>query len=163
MPNKTNDGVTYLSQVIDYLGFLEAQLRDLHGISTLTYELIQNADDVKDEKGCPGTSLISFDVTDEALIVKNDGVFRQVDLDRLRRVASGGKRAEVGTTGAFGIGFISVYQITDYPELFSADLHWIIRPDAEQENSNSPANMALSSGSTWSSVPRATRSIGFIH
>ena len=41
----------YLPQVIDFLGFLEAKLRDLQGVSTLVYELIQNADDVKDAAG----------------------------------------------------------------------------------------------------------------
>ena len=45
----------YLSQGVDYLGFLEAKLRDLRGIATLACELIQNADDVKDEQGEPGT------------------------------------------------------------------------------------------------------------
>ena len=34
----------YLHQGVDYLGFLEAQLRDLRGIATLACELIQNAE-----------------------------------------------------------------------------------------------------------------------
>lgn len=62
----------YLSQGVDYLGFLEAKLRDLRGIATLACDLIQNADDVKDEQGQPGASRIIFDVPEAALIVEND-------------------------------------------------------------------------------------------
>ncbi len=123
----------YLRQDIDYLGFLEAKLRDLQGISTLVYELIQNADDVKDAEGNPGASQIVFDICDDALIVTNDGAFREEDFARLQRVASGGKRDEIGTTGAFGIGFISVYQITDHPEIFSSGRHWTIHPEAPDD------------------------------
>ncbi|MCP5098484.1 MAG: hypothetical protein GY943_23285, partial [Chloroflexi bacterium] len=103
---------SYKSQNVNYLGFLEAQLRDLQGIHTLAYELIQNADDVKDEDGRSQTTWLTFDITDDALIVENDGVFRAVDFERLQNLAGGGKRDEAGTTGAFGIGFIAVYQIT---------------------------------------------------
>ncbi|MDQ3820330.1 MAG: hypothetical protein M3362_21980 [Acidobacteriota bacterium] len=55
-------------QTIDYLGFLNAELRGLKGISTLAYELIQNADDAQ-------ASEIAFDVSYDALIVENDALF----------------------------------------------------------------------------------------
>lgn len=124
--------VTYRSQSVDYLGFLEAKLRDLRGIATLIHELLQNADDVHDEEGKPAATRITFDVCDDALIVENDGVFREVDFERVSNIASGGKREEEGTTGAFGIGFISVYQITDHPEIYSSGRRWILRPDAPE-------------------------------
>ncbi|WP_322510887.1 hypothetical protein, partial [Chloroflexus sp.] len=135
---------TFLSQGIDYLGFLEAKLRDLQGEATLAYELIQNADDAK-------ASRIVFDVRDEALVVENTSLFSdcaQVEADechwkalygyrcdfhRFRKVAGGDKRDQEETTGAFGIGFISVYQITDRPELQSGRRHWIIRPDEPEQ------------------------------
>ena len=123
----------YKSQDVNYLGFLEAQLRDMTGIETLTYELIQNADDVQNEDGRFSVTTLSFDVTDEALIVHNDGRFRPVDFARLQNIAGGGKRAESGVTGAFGLGFLAVYQVTDAPEIFSSGRHWIIRPDAPTE------------------------------
>ena len=66
----------YKSQDVNYLGFLEAQLRDMTGIDTLAYELIQNADDVQDEGARFAVTTLSFDVTDDALIVNNDGRFR---------------------------------------------------------------------------------------
>ena len=128
-----SDSVVYKSQNVNYLGFLEAQLRDLTGIATLAYELIQNADDVQDDNGRSSTTYLSFDITDTALIVENNGVFRPVDFERLQNLAGGGKREEAGTTGAFGIGFVAVYQITDAPEIFSNGLHWTIRPDAVPE------------------------------
>jgi hypothetical protein len=132
-----------LSRGIDYLGDLGAKLRDLQGFATLAHELIQNADDA------PGAGEMSFDVCEDALIVDNDGVFSdcgQIDADecpwkldsskghrcdfhRFRRVASGDKRDQVGTIGAFGIGFISVLQVTDQPELISAGRHWILQED----------------------------------
>lgn len=127
------DQSVYKAQDVNYLGFLEAQLRDLQGVATLAYELIQNADDVKDRHGAPRSSRISFDVRDEALIVEDDGVFRSVDFERLQNIAGGGKRAEAETTGAFGLGFIAVYQVTDAPEIFSGGRHWIIRPQAPPE------------------------------
>ena len=129
----TGSDFTYKSQDVNYLGFLEAQLRDLQGIATLAYEVIQNADDVQAEGGRAQSTWLSFDVTDDALIVANDGVFRPVDFERLQSIASGAKREEAGTTGAFGLGFIAVYQVTDAPEIFSSGRHWVIRPDEPPE------------------------------
>ncbi|MBE7556759.1 MAG: hypothetical protein HS126_37410 [Anaerolineales bacterium] len=131
-----SNNIRYRSQTVDYLGFLQTQLRDLRGISTLAYELIQNADDVLDDQGRPAASRIMFDICDDALIVENDGVFREVDFDRVSQIASGGKREEKGTTGAFGIGFISVYQVTDCPEILSSGQHWRIRPHVAKEGAD---------------------------
>ena len=122
---------TYLSQGVSYLGFLSQQLGDLRGIASLTHELIQNADDAKDDSGKLSATRIGFDIRDDALVVSNDSSFREIDFQRIREVASGSKRSESGdrTTGAFGIGFISVYQVTDTPEIHSAGRRWIIRPN----------------------------------
>lgn len=60
---------------------------------------------------------------------------RRCDFHRFRLIFSGDKRGESGTTGAFGIGFIAVYQVTDTPELISSGLHWILheeRPEHER-------------------------------
>ena len=121
----------YLSQGVNYLGFLAQQLGDLRGSKTLAHELIQNADDAKDDSGNLAATQITFDITDEALVVSNDAVFRETDFTRMKEVASGSKRNESGarTTGAFGVGFISVYQITDRPEIHSAGRRWVLRPD----------------------------------
>ena len=125
--------VKSLSQSINFLGFLRGQLNGLHGIPTLCYELIQNADDVKDEDGNPAATKISFDVCDDALYVYNDGVFREIDFERMQKVSWGNKREEEGTTGAFGLGFISVYQVTDSPEIFSSGRHWQFVPNGPED------------------------------
>src|SRR6266851_3454311 len=135
--------MTYLSRGIDYLGDLAAKLRDLQGFRTLAHELIQNADDAE------GVSGVIFDVCDKALVVENDASFsdcgslglaecpwkenpqihHRCDFHRVRLVAGGDKREQEGTTGAFGIGFIAVYQITDRPEILSGGHHWILHED----------------------------------
>lgn len=125
-----------LSRGIDYLGDLGAKLRDLQGDRTLAYELIQNADDA------PTATSMGFDVDAYALVVENDGIFsdcgrveetqcpwkdsrgHRCDFHRIRNIASGDKRAEPNTTGTFGIGFITVYQVTDSPEIISGGRHW---------------------------------------
>ena len=133
---------------MDYLGDLGAKLRDLRGYATLAHELIQNADDA------PGALSMSFDVRTDALIVDNDGLFSdcgkaededecpwkvdpnigyRCDFHRFRHIAAGDKRAQSDTAGAFGIGFISVYQITDHPELISNGKHWIIHEDQPED------------------------------
>ena len=123
-----------LRQGVSYLGFLSKQLGELRGRTTLAHELIQNADDAKDDEGNLSAKRITFDFRDDALIVSNDAVFRKIDFDRLQDVAGGTKRNETGarTTGTFGVGFISVYQVTDRPEIHSAGRRWIIRPEDEE-------------------------------
>jgi hypothetical protein len=138
------DSRKFLPQGVDHLGFLNGQLRGLMGFAALANELTQNADDAK-------AKTLTFDVTDEALIAENDSTFtecqtvdewdcsfevqegRLCDLHRFRRISSGNKREEDNTIGAFGIGFTSVYQITDRPELFTGTRHWIVRPEESQE------------------------------
>ena len=60
----------------------------------------------------------------------------EIDFKRLQDVAGGSKRTELGepTTGAFGVGFISVYQITDRPEIRSAGRRWILRPEEDEKH-----------------------------
>lgn len=139
----------YRRRGTDHIGFLGTKLRDLLGFSTLAAELIQNADDAKDQYGNLAATSMEFNVRDDALIVDNDGIFtdchnldafecpwkldpsrnRMCDFHRFQNVASGDKREEVDTTGAFGIGFTAVYQITDQPTLISANRHWTIYED----------------------------------
>ena len=136
---------TSLSRSMDYLGDLGAKLRDLQGYATLASELIQNADDAS-------ATWMAFDVRPRALVIDNDGVFSdcgemdtvqcpwshdgihnyRCDFHRLRVIGSGDKRLQAGTTGAFGIGFIAVYQLTDQPELISAGRHWILHEERSE-------------------------------
>jgi hypothetical protein len=125
---------------IDYLGEIARILRDLTGFTTLAFELIQNADDAD------GADQLTFDISDQALVVWNNGQFTDChrqdlppqecpwlkerehlcDFHSFRLVGSEDKRRRADATGAFGIGFTAVYQITDRPELISSGRHWII-------------------------------------
>ena len=139
-----NQEPTHLPYGVNFLGFLSQQLGDLSDITTLAHEFIQNADDAKDEKGRLSATRISFDFRDDALEVSNDASFRDSDFERISDVASGSKRSEGGdrTTGAFGIGFVSAYQITDRPEIHSAGRILIFKPD------NSEIDQRLNSSTT---------------
>jgi len=145
--DKANKHLDEISRGTDHLGFLSNTLRGLRGSATLICELIQNADDA------PEATEISFDVRREGLVVDNDGFFSdcghakneenrcpweetknyRCDFHRFRSVACGDKREQVGTIGAFGIGFTAVYQVTDRPELISAGQHWIVREEKREE------------------------------
>jgi len=136
----------YLPAGTEYLGSLNSWLRDLRGYGTLVNELVQNADDA------PNATEIVFDICDNALIIQNNGQFsdcgnqtarecpwrddltkgHRCDFHRFRKTAGADKRRQENTTGAFGIGFIAVYQITDHPELRSGKRHWILHPEESE-------------------------------
>lgn len=139
----------YLPLSVDFLGILRTLLGDLVGIDALAYELIQNADDVKDANGQPGAITIEFNVCDDALYVSNDGVFREVDFRRMQSIAHGDKATEEGTTGTFGIGFTAVYQITDRPELLSSNQHWVIDPAQSDPQKRIAVQGAETKGTTF--------------
>lgn len=136
----------YLSRGADYLNDLGNKLRDLKGFKILAQELIQNADDAAN------ATFMSFDIRPDALVVDNNGVFsdcnsnerecpwktdpqknHRCDFHRFRHIFSGDKRGEENTTGAFGIGFITVYQITDRPELISSGRHWMLYEENSED------------------------------
>ena len=135
-----------LSRGTDHLGTLGAALRDLGGAGTILHELTQNADDSKSAR------TIRFTVSGESLTVWNDGQFTdcgkqfdetcpwlelghlRCDLHAFRLFAARNKATESDTTGAFGVGFTAVYQLTDHPELLTGDWHWILRDDAAEND-----------------------------
>ena len=102
-------------------------------------ELIQNADDAGaselvvtlDERSpanLPPECSAYAAILQPALIVRNDAAFRmagevaagdQDDFTAIREVAGGHKRFSPTAAGRFGIGFNSVYFLTDTPLLFS--------------------------------------------
>ena len=139
----------YLSQDSDYYDVLRTKLGDLQGADTLIHELTQNAHDAfQDAERTCRASYIAFDICDDGLRVTNDGIFSSCgdvgaadcrwlesdpehelcDFHRFRRVAGGDKAKSENVFGAFGVGFISVYQVTDEPELWSNGMHWTLSP-----------------------------------
>ena len=150
---------------IDHLGALANALGDLMGFATLAYELIQNADDAE------GASEIVFDARDDGLLVCNDGVFSDCDRQDLapedcpwtesrdtlcdfhsfRRIQGGAKRSRENTTGAFGIGFTAVYQVTDEPVVASGLRRWAVRQllDEKHRISEQALPHALAGTELW--------------
>ena len=135
-----------LSRAVDHLGFIRRTLGELTGYERLTFELMQNADDTKRAK------LLRFDVRDEALWVEDNGGFSDcgdqnlsqmivcslrirssLRLPLISPVSSANKRLREDTTGAFGIGFTAVYQITDRPEIISGVRHWKVDETASED------------------------------
>ncbi|MEU4515117.1 DUF3883 domain-containing protein [Nonomuraea wenchangensis] len=124
---------------MNYHGNLSRILRDLTGFATLTFELLQNADDAR-------ATRIRFNFSHNQLVVFNNAVFsdcgdqdldsancpyltdrgHRCDFHSFRDVASGDKRERAETTGAFGIGFTAVYQIADRAVLISSGRRWEI-------------------------------------
>lgn len=93
--------------------FIRQALSGYPGGAAIASELIQNADDAR-------ASTIRFTFHPDRLEVRNDSVFRPKDFNSIVDIAGGHKRADVGTIGTWGTGFVSVYHLTDAPELLSA-------------------------------------------
>ena len=144
MPESSSE-VEYFSRTRDHLGSIKKDLGDLQGWRSLAAELIQNADDAGD------ATEMSFTVDQGALQVWNDGSFTRCpelgahecpwqargqpacDFHSFRNVAGGSKEDRSDATGAFGIGFTAVYQITDRPVLTSSGKRWTIDETATDE------------------------------
>ena len=78
------------------------------------YELVQNADDSE-------STLLGLRLYENELFVWNDGhPFSQEDVQNICSTGSSGK--DLTQIGNFGIGFKSVYNYTDLPEIYSNDV-----------------------------------------
>lgn len=119
-----------LSYEADLLCNIQQALADLQGFVVMALEIIQNADDA-------GADNLIFDVTDTGLFIRNnaefstcglheihcqweqsgdpDGHMRACNLHAITRMGSRNKIRVASQIGQFGIGFVSVYQVTDAP------------------------------------------------
>lgn len=132
---------------VDLIGQIDANLTLLRGYGVMALELIQNADDAR-------ATEMSLDVTESALVIRNNAEFsscadRQNDVclrgpetsgemcdwHAFSLISSGAKsERSVTTTGRFGLGFTSVYQITDNPEVECSGSKLIIKPDKDESS-----------------------------
>lgn len=98
--------------------------------TTVLKELIQNADDAGATKVClcldrrsHGTrSLLSDKLAQcqgPALLAFNDAVFTEEDFVSISRIGGSSKHGQAWKTGRFGVGFNSVYHLTDLPSFLS--------------------------------------------
>ncbi|KAL7865231.1 hypothetical protein SRHO_G00104780 [Serrasalmus rhombeus] len=95
-------------------------------------ELIQNADDAEAteihfvwDKRQHKTEKIFGEkwklLQGPALCVYNNKTFTDEDLIGIQQLGEGGKHGTLGRTGKFGLGFNSVYHLTDCPSILTAD------------------------------------------
>ncbi|XP_075046061.1 sacsin-like [Mixophyes fleayi] len=102
-------------------------------------ELIQNADDAKasevifiyDEREYGTDTLHSRDlhiIQGPSLLVYNNEMFTERDWEGIQKPGNSIKRKDPDTVGRFGLGFNSVYHITDYPAIFSGRYLGILDP-----------------------------------
>jgi len=127
------------SYKVDYsvslIGSLKSHLKGLLGFDTMIMELMQNADDAEAEE-------MVFDIRDEYLEVTNSAEFKycgnlkekcsignKCDFHRIFEFASGLKEKNSENIGRFGIGFASVYQITDRPKVISRGISAEFHPE----------------------------------
>jgi sacsin len=107
-------------------------------------ELIQNADDagarevrvcldrrphVREAAGLLFPLTAAFQ--GEALMVFNDATFSEADFESIQRIGNSKKQGALGKTGRFGIGFNSVYHLTDLPSFVSASKLAVFDPHCE--------------------------------
>ena len=101
-------------------------LRDYPFDITVLKELLQNADDAKACKMCiildkrthGKESLLSEKwqkLQGPALLVWNNTTFSEKDIKGIQELGIGSKRSEAESIGQYGIGFNSVYHLTDCP------------------------------------------------
>jgi hypothetical protein len=135
--------VSTLDYEADLCGNIEQALKGLQGYGIMALELIQNADDA-------GASELVFDARPDALVVRNDASFstcgtlkgrcswqqtgdpdgrrRPCNFHAISRMGSRNKIGAPGQIGRFGIGFVSVYQITDTPIVRAAGTQLTLNP-----------------------------------
>ncbi|TQD90400.1 hypothetical protein C1H46_024037 [Malus baccata] len=98
--------------------------------TTVLKELIQNADDAGAttvrlclDRRLHGTdSLLSVTLAPwqgPALLAYNDAVFTEEDFVSISRIGGSSKHGQASKTGRFGVGFNSVYHLTDLPSFVS--------------------------------------------
>ncbi len=126
------------------LGSIRQILTGLQGFDAMARELIQNADDA-------GATAIRFDICEDSLTVWNDAKFdacghdiesdickweletssrrrKACDFHAISNVSSSNKYLDRELIGRFGIGFVSVYQVTDTPIIRSLDVQLELDP-----------------------------------
>ncbi len=108
----------------------------------IIHEFIQNADDAGastvsialDERQHPDTRLPSAAMRvlqGPALVVQNDATFSEDDWERIQSTGRSGKLLDASKTGRFGLGFNSVYNVTDWPCVLTRNRIGIFDPHGE--------------------------------
>ena len=100
----------------------EVTLSDMYSKDThFIFELIQNAEDEK-------ATIIEFKLEEDRLIFQHNSAtfFCIEDIDSITGIGSSTKKGDENTIGKFGVGFKSVFMITDRPEIYSGEFNFAI-------------------------------------
>ena len=114
-------------------------LRDYKDGLTIIKEMIQNADDagatevniLYDNRTHPTQNLLFKGMAEShgpALIVHNNSTFTDEDFENITKLAGATKDKQPLKIGKFGVGFCSVYHITDVPSFVSGEWLYIFDP-----------------------------------
>ncbi|CAG8637814.1 1532_t:CDS:2, partial [Funneliformis mosseae] len=118
--------------------------------SQVLREILQNSDDAKsteqvfilDRNTYPSDSLFEPDLENNyqrtslkldryqgpALLAKNNTIFEERDFQSLLKLADSEKRDQFDKIGVMGVGFNSIYHITDSPSFITGDNYVILDP-----------------------------------
>jgi 2Fe-2S type ferredoxin len=128
-------------------------------------ELIQNADDAGAKRihitfdwrqhDCNDLPVPTMqELMGAAMVVYNDSTFSDADFENIQSLGESGKRETLWKTGRFGVGFNSVYHVTDYPSFISRDRIVFFDPHATAipgTNSGEPGRSWLLTDGWWDS------------
>jgi hypothetical protein len=106
---------------VDKLNVIRAAIAGYAGGAAIVRELVQNADDA-------GSAWLTFRILPAELIVQNGSLFSEDNFRAICTIAAGNKREDAYSIGTWGTGFLSVYQLTDHPELHSNGMHLVFDP-----------------------------------
>lgn len=92
------------------------------------FELLQNAEDAMSKRAVwKSPRTVEFSLSLETLIVTHYGkIFDEEDVRGICGIGTSTKEEELTSIGRFGIGFKSVYALTDSPEIHSGHEHFAI-------------------------------------
>ena len=110
-----------------------------HGTINVLKEMLQNADDAKatelnvvfDWRVHPKSSLLSPAMgawQGPAILFYNNSTFRDVDFNNVMKIEGATKARDTTSIGQFGLGFCTVYHLTDVPSFVSRNYIHILDP-----------------------------------
>ncbi|XP_054471897.1 sacsin [Anoplopoma fimbria] len=129
---KKRTGTSFGATAPPFIDYLQDILRRYPDGGQILKELIQNADDAKatevvfihDERSYGTESLWTNELGEyqgPALYAYNNAAFTEDDWKGIQMAGRSVKRNDPNKVGRFGIGFNSIYHITDVPSIFSSE------------------------------------------